>query len=579
MDHYRKKVETADYLPGKDAPFYLSKHRARFAPSDMKDICFDPYDPVPRLGHEDVNLRIEALTHIGLTKPPGADTLLAGFLERTRPRDDTYAAIRSLGHIGGTIAEAALLACMTDTDLDTQLEAVHALRQIESPRALPFCIQGLEREVDSSDGKASAVEVSLQRTCFEYLRRFGNMTHSEPLWEVAWRHDAATNWLRSPRPPQEWFMGYWPDNLRMIDPGILALSVLASWGDDSAKQIIVDATVMSCWPAIIDLLRGANPEQALLNDPDDRCCLGPGTPSPSCLYKHWTALETVFFVFQGEQDVYDEILERCRTDPRLPLDGRLLFLWGKDQFEVEDQALLRDTWSQAVETRSGALASDAAAGSIAEDLVACLSAGDDSGQCVPTWFLAASYSEHLAAVVAHAYARHGQTEELWYCYRTVPPDAPWLHGEVVTAMARTRQACFQDVILEYVREVWSATARSDEFASAVLRSHQSKSRDHDRMIAFTRVPIDAPGRSDQFMSYLFHGYADEEAVVELLWDCSLPSLLRLYLSGCVQLTGGGQAKKRLREQALDALGSLVVEQDGGDPMAQALAPLIQHRLR
>jgi hypothetical protein len=535
---YEYHAATEDFLPDYQDPFYLTKHRARLAPAQMEDITFEPYNPAPRLRHEDTGIRREAVTHLGLARPVGADVLLIDFLAGADKGAETYCTLWALGEVGGARAEKALLRRAKGSDPEMRLEALAALGRMGSRRAVPLFVSGLAVPRTDKHTERDAVYAAIQTVCFETLVRLGDPRSIASLRSLAESHDAQEMWLQSGRPGWRDMIKRWMgDNVDMRnDPGVLALAILTALREPEAFHALTEAIVQGGQATSHEELQIAAGRGGSINDIPYGFWTGQLLLRYSDGSPHWPALSWTEQLFRFAPEYRDSLYRACAADPRMPAAGAVVLLGILKQPGEADFARLRGIWTGAIRPPTQTIpfldVRGATQRASRSNAAATRRDRHDIDPEPTTPF------NYVASEVAYALSLHGRVEDLIYMWETTPQDDPVLRGEIIFAMARQRDPRFREAVFSYVREVWNPAAAGEEVPFWLQTSlERSRARD-DKWILLYQPPLDLSHRIEPILNYVLDAKLHGAATFRLICDRSLSPYLRLILIDNVHFRAG-----------------------------------------
>ena len=533
---YEQDTGLERFLPDYQEPYRLTKHRARFAPAQMSDITFAPFDPAPRLRHRDSGVRREAVTHLGLLRPPGADTLLASFLETADQGAEAYGTLWALGEIGGEHAEAALLRRADDPDPETRLEALAALGQMGSRRAVPFFIRGLTAtDVDPNSGPGY-VDATIRYLSFENLVRLGDAGCAASLQSLADSHSGRSAWMDSARASVRDNWTLWWGRASNLDPGGLALAVLATLDQGEAFRTLVEAIVLGGHVTSHDELQTAAATGGSTNNFPSGFWTGLVLQHSSLGDGHWPAFDRTERLFSFAPELRDPLYRICAADPRMPAAGAVVLLGCLKMPQEADFSRLREIWTEALRPPVQTI-------DVCDIQSAPRHAPRSDGRAAPGAARAGDSDptirfNYVACAVAYALSRHDRTDDLRHLYQTAPVDDAVLRGEIVFAMAHQHDPSFQEEVFGYVRDVWNTAAANEGFRIWLRGLEERSTARGERAIFIPDPPLDLPHRVKRILGYVLDGTLNGAPAAALLTDRSLNPYLRVVLLSQVPFGGG-----------------------------------------
>lgn len=501
--------------------FHLSKHRRTFRPEEMRDVLFEPYDALRMLDHPDEDTRLEAVAHLSMTGPPGAQAALIAHLDGAAGRE-AGSAMFALGEIGGGDAERAILGRLDGDDPDELVEGSAALIRMKSGAAVPRFLELLARFGSPDLGSVGS---RVRTAWLNHVVSTGDSAVCVPaLAAIAEAADGFTSWRRVGTESRYAF-----DDFLMPggdgELGMRAVVALASFGVERAHDVLLESLVAGGRAMEPDRLR-----QAAIHD---RASVN-GFPSG-----YWGALGAMksfaiprwqsfsLFSRMAPASLRDPMLREAMDDPRLSMSARVFLTAGLTELTPDDVDRLHAYWDRSM-----------------RDPVRL--EVPDPDRAGATFVV----RNHDAGIIAHAFGQLGRIEDLLTLAGKCPPDDPELRGEIIHALARARDPRAEPVILEYVHDVWDSAARAASFGDRVPGG-PSPAIPFDR-----RYRVRAIGR---FLDHTLEGVSSEEMQRRFLgedwapwiryWFLTLPNYHEEGSAGLAAVAR--REATRMREDAAD----------------------------
>jgi len=518
---YESRVSARGFLPDYQEPFYLTKHRVRLQPEAMKDVYFGPYDPSQALSSPDSTERMEAVTHLGLQKSPGAAGLLLDVLARAAPGRETYSVLWALGEVGGEAAETALLERIDDKDLHVRLEVVEALGRLGSRHALTHFVRGLELRGDGSYEASEYLKSQVQRACFDQLIVSGHLPCPPELLQLDQKYNGALRWRRC---AQLEISHKLEAPRRGGEPGVLAHAALAAFGNESAWREIVDAIVVGGQVTEPEAIRKAAMQTGAINGFPLGFWMGIAVLNDAGHFSRqpWKSFAWVHDLLRVDSELRNRLYREAARDKRLANAGAIVLLANLTELREDDVAWLLDIWDQSIQEPWLTIDVE----DHAQRMRSNRFRSDKRYEAISIPTIRFNYN---ACAVAYALGRHGRVAELRRLWKSVPPGDPVLRGEVIYAMTRTGNTSLRSDILSYVRDVWARNARSWEFEKDIDRWLASSTQESRYGTALDFAPFDEYRRGSAIRRYLRRHPPDGDLALELICDRTLPPYLRLDL--------------------------------------------------
>jgi len=530
------------FLPDYEAEYYLTKHRVRLSPVEMKDVFFDSYDPALGLVSPDSTVRIEAATHIGLQKVPESEQILLQALSARPQGRELYCMLWALGEVGSESAERALIEYLDDRDLEARLEAIEALAGWKSEKALPQIVRGLKRSPPPTIRYTSSLEELVRRACLDYLVTGGDESCIPALWELYGVSKESNDWIGYATPRESY------DHFNRLNQEIMALTALAACGDDHARQYITEAVIAGGKATQHDYLVSTAWSKSNYNGFPGGFWTGIAVTSGLRGIHPWPSVRWAHDLFQANEGFRDELYRECSLDDQLPDAGKIVLLANLATPTDQDFERLMSIWERSI-----------------LDPVSTIDVVDvyryhklrfryqDSGADD----LPSIRYNYNACSVAYALARHKRVEELSYVWDTAPKDDAVLKGDIVYAMAKTNESRFFPII------------RDQEELEIQLAFSETERK---RLSKFIIMPMDFRYRESAIQKYVF-GYRQDPCFArELITDRRLPPYLRLRVLVKINyFVPDFRPLLRVAKQELHAL----VGEYGGDPTFDYLAERIR----
>lgn len=558
IDRYEYESRTDKFLPGAEAPFYLTKHRARLQPEEMQDVRFGPYDPARGLRSESDAERLEAIAYCGWIRPPGAASELLQRFRAGPTLAESLSILWAFGEVGGPEGERLLLRQVEARNPEIRIEAIEALVRLRSSAALPLLARGLEVNVEQGDHWASAQWKAVRRACFDGLVAQQDPTCLDDLHRVAEAHHGVESWdlLGTRRDPMSILRDAFGGD--EDDTGFLAVAALAACGDSAARQAILRAVIaggrQATSPAVIALRRGG---RGSYNGYPNELWPVLAARSPLSALRDWAALRRAYPLFAVAPEFRTGLLEEAAAAPGMPRTGVIILLASSDTLRLASVERLLELWDESIREPRRWISAELE---------------DPLGATAPPIVL---YNYDACAIV-HALGRHHRLKELERLWAERPKDDPVLEGELACVMAETGASSFRPFVLDYVERVWGEAARSEAFAQAVAEIFRDPRRSGGLAYHFGRAGLDLGYRVPRILAYLFPYPADLEFERGLLLKRDLPPYLRLTFIGSANYFE--ESRRELIPLARDELARLRKDLSKGDGLAIQVADSMQVRL-
>ncbi|MCA9753316.1 MAG: DUF2330 domain-containing protein [Gemmatimonadetes bacterium] len=425
--------EAISVLPDPPDGWLLTKSRATLTTAQMRDVFFEPFDPLRALEGSEAAVRREAAVHLGIFPRPGASVALRAALAGAGSKE-RECLLWALGEIGDDVAEAAVLEEARTASPEERIECLEALGRMGSRRALPLFLESLSGGplLPGTDLGPRWTAENLQRCAFDHLLQLGDESIVPELRSMAERGNGFEEWrtrfLRPKGPHITYVRG-------LEDVSFLAVPLLAARGDERARAAMHDA--LMCEKDVMSpesLTRASRSEQKR----------GRAGPSNEWILhalrdehanEAWEALGWTRDLVEDRPDLWDTLLRTAANDASMPDPGRGLLLGLTDSLRADDVEQLLRLWDRVHDLPEDAVKEP-------ERLTA---------------------SVEGMRVVALALARHDRYTELRRLLDETDPDDWIAQAELIHAMATTNEPAFADVILERVATIWSEVASHPTF--------------------------------------------------------------------------------------------------------------------
>jgi hypothetical protein len=497
-------LDTLYYVTGVARRFFgggdaapLTRLSATFAPGQMTDLAFAPYDPYAELASSDLDRRIQAATYLG-ARPNRADVapliemmwasnahlidqddaMQFFWAEGYYPEQDLVAALWALGRIDAAESVEEVTRWARMDNARCALEALATLGKLDQKAATDLAagiLAGARSQLpDCDEERAIAVWAK------NMLIAHGGAEHAPVLAQsVAERYD-----------PETW-RSYIPQT---VDLGLFSLLAAVACGDE-------DATVE---------LRTRMKEVAIELGKPGRPGLVGNYPTAvtygAAILQSWYGTEgkvirAVETHFADRPDLRHALFSWLSRHPEIggTLDGiRAVMISKLDDLDEQDAILVRKIWDHALEQprRMRVRFRDAHA---------------------PTDTVTYNVD---AVAAAYTLGVHGRAADLLDCWHDVGWDDPDLKGELALALCLTDDPAGVPAVLEYVRTVWDRNAAVPSLAEAVAREFVPP---YDWP---SGAPLDLRYRAQVIANYIIEHAWDEVAV--LVADEGLHPYLRLF---------------------------------------------------
>lgn len=550
---YESDAGTAKFLPQYQEPFYLTKHRLRCNPSDMRDVRFRPYDPVQGLRSSAEEDRLEAISFLGRMRPEGALDLVLARLHAQPTTKETFSLLWAMGEIGGPQAEQAALGFMEASDPEVRLEAVEALGRMRARAALPFLVCGLES--GSTERHEAWIWSVYRRACFDALLALGDSTCIPELRRMAEKHHGPERLGEDGNyEPGSAFLQ--PDGMD-AEAGCMTLLALAACGDRSARAEILGALVAGGEATTAPgALSAASRLRGTVNSFPAGFWVGEALVIKGMGLGHWKALSRLYRLLDTAPRLRTTILEEAAADPRMPRSGAVVLLGCADTLQATGADQLRRIWLESIREPVRTIAVEF------EDR-------QDRRRTIVLY-------NHDACAVAYAFARHRRADELERLWSERPGSDQVLEGEIVYAMTLTHDPRFRGIVWEYAKRVWGKAARTPDFEAAlsseILRGRPPGLFTYEVEMA----PFDLEYRVRSVWDYLLGYPPDVRFERTLLTDREPPPYLRLAAFSRTNVFA--DPRRKLIRVMRDELAKLRSTREGRCSLAASIADTLGARL-